>query len=68
VAERGMATKVRELLRMLESKGWVLVAQKGSDRPFKHPTIPGRVTVAGAPGDDLAPGTLNSVLKQAGLK
>jgi predicted RNA binding protein YcfA (HicA-like mRNA interferase family) len=29
---------------------------------------PGRVTIAGHPGHDLAPGTLGSVLKQAGLK
>ncbi|WP_292927708.1 type II toxin-antitoxin system HicA family toxin [Nitrosomonas sp.] len=28
----------------------------------------GRVTVSGKPGDDLAPGTLNSILKQAKLK
>ena len=29
---------------------------------------PGRVTIAGKPSDDLAPGTFNSILKQAGLK
>jgi predicted RNase H-like HicB family nuclease len=34
----------------------------------KHPIKPGRVTVPGNPNDDLAPGTLNSILKQAGLK
>jgi hypothetical protein len=34
----------------------------------KHPTKPGRVTNAGHPSDDLAPGTQNSILKQAGLK
>ena len=34
----------------------------------KHPTKPGRVTVAGGANDDLAPGTLNSMLKQAGLR
>ena len=28
----------------------------------------GRVTIAGHPNDDLAPGTLNSILKQAKLK
>jgi predicted RNA binding protein YcfA (HicA-like mRNA interferase family) len=32
------------------------------------PEIPGLVTVAGKPGDDLAPGTLNRILKQADLK
>jgi predicted RNA binding protein YcfA (HicA-like mRNA interferase family) len=36
--------------------------------PHKHPEKEGRVTIAGHPGDDLAPGTLNSVFKQAGLK
>ena len=45
-----------------------MVAQKGSHRQFKHPTKPGRVTIAGHPKDDLAPGTLNSILRQAGLK
>jgi predicted RNA binding protein YcfA (HicA-like mRNA interferase family) len=31
-------------------------------------TKPGVVTVAGKPSDDLAPGTLKSIFKQAGLK
>lgn len=35
---------------------------------YRHPTKPGRVTVAGKPSDDLASGTLNSILKQSGLK
>jgi predicted RNA binding protein YcfA (HicA-like mRNA interferase family) len=60
--------KVREVIKLIESDGWFLVATRGSHRQFKHPSKPGRVTVAGKPGDDLAPGTLNSVLKQAGLK
>lgn len=53
---------------MLEKDGWFLVATRGSHRQFKNPRKPGRVTVAGKPSDDLAPGTLNSILKQAGLK
>lgn len=53
---------------MLEIDGWNLVATRGSHRQFKHVSKPGRVTVPGKPSDDLAPGTLNSVLKQAGLK
>jgi predicted RNA binding protein YcfA (HicA-like mRNA interferase family) len=44
------------------------VATRGSHRQFKHDRKPGRVTVAGHPSDDMAPGTLNSVLKQSGLK
>lgn len=60
--------KVRDMLEMLRRDGWYLVATRGSHRQFKHPAKPGRVTVAGHPGDDLRPGTLNSILKQAGLK
>ncbi|WXJ79248.1 hypothetical protein MTMBA_13330 [Moorella thermoacetica] len=56
------------MIKMLQEDGWYLVAQKGSHRQFKHPTKLGRVTIAGHPGDDLAAGTLNSILKQAGLK
>jgi predicted RNA binding protein YcfA (HicA-like mRNA interferase family) len=61
-------TKVREILARLEAEGWYLVTTRGSHRQYKHATRPGRVTVAGKPGDDVAPGTLNSILKQAGLK
>ena len=60
--------KVREVLEMLETDGWYQVAIRGSHRQFKHEQKSGRVTVAGKPGDDLAPGTLNSILKQAQLK
>ena len=59
--------KVSDVLRMLHDDGWRLVATKGSHRQFKHGAKPGRVTVPGKPSDDLAPGTLNSILKQAGL-
>ncbi len=60
--------KVRQAIRMLLSDGWYHVATRGSHRQYKHPTKPGRVTVAGKPSDDLPPGTLNSILKQSGLK
>jgi predicted RNA binding protein YcfA (HicA-like mRNA interferase family) len=53
---------------MLEGEGWVLVRTKGSHRQYKHPVKLGLVTVPGKPGDELALGTFNSVLKQAGLK
>ena len=59
---------VREVLEVIKNDGWFHVATRGSHRQFKHPTKPGRVTVAGKPSDDLAPGPLNSILKQAGLK
>jgi predicted RNA binding protein YcfA (HicA-like mRNA interferase family) len=60
--------KVREAIKLIEADGWYEVAARGSHRQFKHLTRPGRVTVAGKFSDDLAPGTLNSILKQAGLK
>jgi len=60
--------KVNETLIMLKEDGWYLAATRGSHRQFKHPAKSGRVTVPGKPGDDLAPGTLNSILKQAKLK
>jgi len=51
--------KVHEVLALLKKDGWYLVATRGSHRQFKHPVKIGRVTVAGKPSDDLAPGTLN---------
>lgn len=63
-----MPPNIRDILDMLKHDGWIEVAVRGSHRQFKHPTKPGRVTVPGKPGDDVAPGTLNSILKQSGLK
>lgn len=60
--------KIGEVLDLLKRDGWYLAATKGGHRQFKHPAKPGRVTVAGKPSDDLAPGTLSSIFKQAGLK
>ena len=60
--------KVSEVLRMLNTDGWALIGIRGSHRQFKHASKPGRVTVPGKPSDNLAPGTYNSILKQAGLK
>jgi predicted RNA binding protein YcfA (HicA-like mRNA interferase family) len=60
--------KVRDAIRLLEDDGWFLVATRGSHRQYKHRRKLGRVTVPGKPSDDLARGTLNSILKQAQLK
>lgn len=60
--------KVRDVIVLIEADGWVHIATRGSHRQFKHPWKPGRVTIAGKPSDDLAPGTFASILKQAGLK
>ena len=64
-----MGMKVREVIKLLEENGWYLARQKGSHKQYKHPAKSGLVTVAcHHPNDDIAPGTLNSILKQAGLK
>ncbi len=60
--------KVRAIIKMIEEDGWYLVATRGSHRQYKHYVKSGRVTIAGKPSDDLAAGTLNSILKQAELK
>ena len=60
--------KIRDVIRLMKSDGWRLVRTRGSHRQFKHPVKPGLVTIAGKPGDDLAPGTVNSILKQARVK
>jgi predicted RNA binding protein YcfA (HicA-like mRNA interferase family) len=60
--------KVREVIKLIEHDSWQLVRTRGSHRQYKHPDKSGLVTVPGKPGDELAPGTLNSILKQAGLK
>lgn len=60
--------KIREVVRLLTDNGWVQVAQKGSHRQFKHSLKPGKVTVPGKMSDDLPPGTLKSILRQAGLE
>jgi len=60
--------KVGELIRLLEDDGWRLARTRGSHRQYRHTTKPGTVTVAGKPSLDIPPGTLNAILKQAGLK
>jgi len=60
--------KVREMIGLIEHDGWYFISQKGSHRQFRHPTKKGRVTIPGNLSDDLLPGTVNSILKQSGLK
>jgi predicted RNA binding protein YcfA (HicA-like mRNA interferase family) len=60
--------KVKEIIRLIEKRGWYLISRKGSHRQYKHPSIPGRVTIAGKLNDDMPKGTVNSVFKQSGIK
>jgi predicted RNA binding protein YcfA (HicA-like mRNA interferase family) len=60
--------KVREIIKLLKQDGWYQVRMKGSHRQFKHPRKKGIVTIAGNLNDELAPGTLGSILRQAQIK
>lgn len=60
--------KVKELIALIEADGWLQVRQKGSHRQFHHPTKTGTVTISGKLSVDIPDSTLNSALKQAGLK
>jgi len=59
--------KIRDIIKKIEKDGWHIVQTTGSHRQYKHSSKLGRVTIAGHPNDDLATGTLNSILKQAQL-
>ncbi len=45
-----------------------MVRQRGSHRHFQHSAKVGTVTVPGHLRDEMAPKTLSSIWKQAGLK
>jgi predicted RNA binding protein YcfA (HicA-like mRNA interferase family) len=62
------AMKIRAMIKLIEEDGWYLDRTRGSHRQYRHDRKKGVVTIAGKPRDDLAPGTQNSILKQAGLK
>ena len=60
--------KTRDILRLILDEGWVQVAQRGSHRQFKHPSRPGKVTIAGHPSEEINEGTRKSIFKQAGIE
>ncbi|YAF94602.1 MAG: type II toxin-antitoxin system HicA family toxin [Nodularia sp. CChRGM 3473] len=60
--------KVREIIKLIENDGWYLARTRVSHRQYKHLTKSGLITISGKLSDDIAPGTLNSILKQAQLK
>ncbi|KQS26700.1 type II toxin-antitoxin system HicA family toxin [Dyadobacter sp. Leaf189] len=60
----------RQLLEILKEDGWyVKLPLKGtSHRQYIHPHKKGKITVSYEGKDEIPRGTLNSILKQAGLK
>lgn len=62
-----MITTPKELLKALKKDGWQIVRIRGSHHILRHPIKPGRLTVA-LHKEDLKPKTLQTILKDAGLK
>jgi predicted RNA binding protein YcfA (HicA-like mRNA interferase family) len=60
--------KVKEAIEIIEKDGWFMIRSRGSHRQYRHKFKKGLVTIAGHLTDELAKGTLNSIIKQAGLK
>jgi predicted RNA binding protein YcfA (HicA-like mRNA interferase family) len=58
---------VREMIKIVETDGWVQVRHRGSHRQFKHRTKPGVVTISGSAGGDLPIALERKILRQAGL-
>jgi len=58
----------REIIKILQKDGWYPFKQKGSHKTFKHLTKKGKITVSVHKGRTLPSGTLNAILKQAGIK
>jgi predicted RNA binding protein YcfA (HicA-like mRNA interferase family) len=63
-----MPTKFRDLVKLLKDDGWELDPASGSHYIYTHPAK-GSLTVPFHGGNnEIAPGTLRNILKQAGLK
>ena len=60
-------TTPKELMKVLTKDGWYIDRIRGSHHILKHPTKNGRVTIA-LHKEDLKPKTLQTILKQVGLK
>jgi predicted RNA binding protein YcfA (HicA-like mRNA interferase family) len=60
--------RVRDLVSLVERDGWSKVRQSGSHAIYRHPEKPGILVVPVHAGHELPAGTLNSILKKAGLK
>lgn len=59
----------KEIIKLLENDGWEMIpGGKGSHRQYVHPKKKGKVTVSYHGKKEVPPKTLNSILKQAGLK
>ena len=59
-----MERNSRKLIKLLEQAGWNLIEVRGDHHHFRHPAIPGKVTVP-HPNKDIPIGTMRSIYRQA---
>jgi predicted RNA binding protein YcfA (HicA-like mRNA interferase family) len=63
--------KYRDLIQQIQAAGWRFHRMgKGDHMIYRHPARPGSIVVAGAGkmNRDVPTGTLNAILRQAGLR
>lgn len=63
-----MAQKVKQVIDLLEENGWRCVRMKGDHRMYQKDGARRPIVVPGNLNDDMAVGTLNSILRESGLK
>lgn len=63
-----MKRTVRQLIQLLEDSGWNYIGTKGDHHKFYKPGARRPIIIAGNAKDDLPEGTVNSILREAGLK
>jgi len=59
--------KFSELNKLVEEDGWYLVRTK-KHNIYRHPTKPGVLTIPKGKSKEIPKGTLQQILKAAGLK
>ena len=62
--------KPREVERLVLQAGWLEIENlgRGSHRVYRHPTQAGIIVIPWHSGRDIPRGTLNQILKAAGIK
>lgn len=58
-------TVVKKVVKELEANGWIFISQKGSHMKFKKD---GKVCIVPNHKGDIPKGTLNQIVKCAGIK
>ena len=60
--------KVRQLIRILESDGWICISSRGSHMKFIHPDKPGIIIVPFHADKTLGKGYVIKTFRKAGIR